>query len=118
MIPEALEKKVFEIEKGSEEINYEIVKEVAVTMALRRSEQRKPMEDEAMSMGMKRRQEEEGEEWAWGIDRQEADGWWGGWGAGEFDVDALGMRKGSPSIKCIRCGALSTWQKNVGPRGT
>ena len=78
MVPEALQEKIFEIEKGGAEVKYEAAKEVAVSTALRRAEQRRPKEDEfIMSMEMQK-QAEEGEEWAWMIDKAEAGGWYSG----------------------------------------
>ena len=42
IVPEAMQNNIFEIEKGATEIKYETAKEVAITLALRRAEQRKP----------------------------------------------------------------------------
>jgi hypothetical protein len=74
IVPESLQEKIFEIEKGTAEIKYEAAKEVAVSMALRRAEQRRPREDEINAVE-RRRQEEEGERWADDIDEF---GWWMG----------------------------------------
>ena len=106
MVPEALQEKIFEIEKGGAEVKYEAAKEVAVSTALRRAEQRRPKEDELiMSMEMQK-QAEEGEEWAWMIDQAEAPGWYGCWGEDGTDINAVGMGKGSLSTKCHRCGEM------------
>ena len=73
-----------------------------ITMALRKTEQRRPKDDEIMTME-RRRQEEESEFWAWEVDQQE---WYGEGGKGDFDVDAVGMGKGNHATKCHRCGGI------------
>ena len=62
IVPEALQEKVFEIEKGATELKYETAKEVAISLALRRAEQRKPKEDEINAIENSERQEKEGAE--------------------------------------------------------
>ena len=101
MVPEALQEKIFEIEKGTAEIKYEMAKEVVITFALRRAEQRKPKEDEinVIEVG----QEQYGAEWAKQID--EETGWRWNY-EDECDVDAVGMGKGDPNTKCHRCGGI------------
>ena len=105
MIPDDLQEKVFEIEKGSDEVKYQAAKDVVVSMALRRAEQRKPKEDELNAIELKRRQEEEDDRWTKETDALE-EGWNGGYDYGERDVDAVGMGKGNPSIRCLRCGGV------------
>jgi hypothetical protein len=50
IVPETLQEKIFEIEKGTKEVSYDDAKAVAVTTALRRAEQRKPTEDEIFAL--------------------------------------------------------------------
>jgi hypothetical protein len=62
MVPEALQEKIFEIEKGMEKIKYGAARDVVITTALRKAEQRKPND---MDVGAveKQQQEEEGAKW-------------------------------------------------------
>ena len=97
--PEALQEKIFEIEKGATEINYETAKEVAISLALRRAEQRKPTEDEINAIENTERQEKEGAEWARQMDEIAWEACWWGYEE-ECDVDAIGMGKGNPITRC------------------
>ena len=63
----------FEIEKGTKEAKYDTAKDVVITTALRRAEQRRPKEDEIMAVE-RRRQESDGERWA---EELENENWWG-----------------------------------------
>ena len=101
MVPGELQEKIFEIEQGDREIKYQTAKDVAVSLALRKAEQRRPKEAEIEAIE-KRRQETEGEQWAnelaaveWWVQDEHA-----------YDVDAVGMGKGDPNTRCLRCGGL------------
>ena len=80
-------------------------KEVAITLALRRAEQRKPKEDEINAIENKEHQEKEGAEWARHIDETAWETYWWGYEE-ECDVDAVDMGKGSLSAKCHRCSGI------------
>lgn len=99
MVPNDLQEKIFEIEKGTAEIKYQAANYVAVAMALRR----RPKEDEINAIERKRH-EEEGEQWAMELDEA---AWWENSSYGEeADVNAVGMGRGSPSTKCHKCGGI------------
>ena len=68
MVPMEVQEKIFEMERGTEEIRYDQAKAVVVSMALRRAEQRRPREDELMAVERRREQEYDGERWAWGTE--------------------------------------------------
>ena len=93
-LPESLQERVFELERGGSEVKYEAAKEVVVATAVRKAEQRKPRESETMAVG---------------VERGVSD--WDGGGnsvwSEECDVDAVGMGKGSPAVKCHRCGGVA-----------
>ena len=50
LVPDEVKDRVYEIEKGNDEVTYNMAKEVAVSVALRRAEQRKPKEDEVLAV--------------------------------------------------------------------
>ena len=103
MVPDTLQEKIFEIEKGTAEIKYDTAKDVVVTMALRRAEQRRPKEDEFNTVEWRKQMDEEGEQWMKEIDPMD---WWSGHECGDVDVDAVGTGKGNPSTVCHRCGGI------------
>ena len=92
-LPESLQERVFELERGGSEVRYEAAKEVVVATAVRKAEQRKPKESETMAVGI----ESGGGDWDGGGSSV--------WGE-ECDVDAVGMGKGNPAVKCHRCGGV------------
>ena len=51
-LPESLQERVFELERGGSEVRYEAAKEVVVATAVRKAEQRKPKESETMAVGI------------------------------------------------------------------
>ena len=92
-LPESLQEKVFELEKGGSEVKFEAAKEVVVATAVRKAEQRKPRECETMAVGVES-----------GVSDWDGDGG-GRWGD-ECELDAVGMGKGSPAVRCHRCGGM------------
>ena len=84
-----MQEKIFEIEKGATAIKYDVAKDVAVTMALRRAEQRRPKEDEVHAV--ERSLDGGGEYW----DRDSFEEVECGYCYDEANVDAVGMGKGS-----------------------
>ena len=104
---------LFEIAKGTADMKYEKAKEVVITMALRKTEQRRPKKEEIMTIE-RRRQEEEGEFWAWEVDQQE---WYGESGKEDFDVDAVGRRKFNHATKCHRCGGIAHMARECASSG-
>ena len=74
-------------------MKFEAAKEVVVATAVRKAEQRKLRESEAMAVG---------------VECGVCD--WDGEGRGEWeeecDVDAVGMGKGNPAVKCHKCEGM------------
>ena len=91
-----LRERVFEMERGGGEVKYGEARDVVIATAVRKAEQRKPRENEVLAMETGG-YEDEGGEWSMG----EGDGWDREWG-----VDAVGMGKGNPSVRCHRCGGV------------
>ena len=96
MVAEVLQEKILEIEKGMTNIKYGTAREVVITTALRKAEQRKPND---MDVGAveKQQQEEEGAKWAREMESQGGEEWWWNqWGEVEYpevDIGAVVVRE-------------------------
>ena len=95
-LPEGLQEKVFELERGREGVEYGEAREIVLTTAMRKAEQRRPKEGVVAAV--------EAGVWGDGVERWDGDG--EGDEDGVWDVDAVGMGKGDPGVKCHRCGGF------------
>ena len=95
-LPETLQEKVFELERGGEEVGYGAAREVVLATAVRKAEQRRPREGDVAAV--------EADGWSGEMERWDVDG--EGGEDGMWSVDAVGMGKGDPSVRCHRCGGL------------
>ena len=95
-LPEELRERVFEMERGGGEVKYGEARDVVIATVVRKARQRKPRENEVLSMEMGG-YEDGGGKWS----MSEGEGWDREWG-----VDAVGMGKGNPSVRCHRCGGV------------
>jgi hypothetical protein len=106
IVPQGMQEQIFEIEKGTNPIQYEAANETVVALAVRRAEQRTPKEDEIMAVERRRQQYLEGEGWAAEL--------WAAEEAAGVDIDAVGMGKGNPGTKCHRCQGTGHMARECG----